>query len=74
MYMYIQSRSHFISLFIFVDGNYPSTQSLSCCRRILDLGGVKVRIGDILVAYFCDVSLWNVVLHRKKNKMRNKSL
>ena len=53
-------------LFVFVDGDYPSTQTLGCRRCILDFGGVKVRIGDILIAYFCDVGLWNVVLHKRK--------
>ena len=54
------------SLFIFLNGKDPSAQAFRCCGCVLDLGGVKVRIGDILVADFSDVSLRDVVLQEKK--------
>ena len=50
------------SLLVFVDGHHPSAQALCRRGRVLDLGGVKVRIGDVFVADLCDVGLGNVVL------------
>ena len=49
-------------LFVFVNGDDPSTEALGCSRGILDLGRVKVRVGGILVAYLGNVRLRNVVL------------
>ena len=55
-----KSKAHL--LLIFIDGNDPSAQTLGCSGCILDLGRVKVRVGDILIADLGDICLWNIVL------------